>query len=320
MMLLRAFTDRFVLLLFATVLLASVLPVSGRSAEIASIVSSAAIFLLFLLHGLRLLREELGRALKNWKLQAALFVFVFAVMAGAGYGLSHLAMIWLPTDLALGLLFLGTLPSTVQSATAYSSLAGGNVAASVVAAALLNLVGVVLTPLLFAALASTAGVSVTGDAVIRIMTILLLPFALGQILQKWLRPLVAERKALVTWMDRSAIAIAVYVAFSGAVVDGALGKVSASEFAVLGAAIAVLLAFGFGGAWLVGGLLRLDGPDRRTMLFSGAQKSIAIGAPLAAILFSADRAGIILLPVLIYHLSQLVLSAPLAARLGEKRG
>ena len=320
MMLLRAFTDRFVLLLFATVLLASVLPVSGRSAEIASIVSSAAIFLLFLLHGLRLPREELGRALKNWKLQAALFVFVFAVMAGAGYGLSHLAMIWLPTDLALGLLFLGTLPSTVQSATAYSSLAGGNVAASVVAAALLNLVGVVLTPLLFAALASTAGVSVTGDAVIRIMTILLLPFALGQILQKWLRPLVAERKALVTWMDRSAIAIAVYVAFSGAVVDGALGKVSASEFAVLGAAIAVLLAFGFGGAWLVGGLLRLDGPDRRTMLFSGAQKSIAIGAPLAAILFSADRAGIILLPVLIYHLSQLVLSAPLAARLGEKRG
>ena len=318
MMLLRAFTDRFVLLLFATVLLASVLPVSGRSAEIASIVSSAAIFLLFLLHGLRLPREELGRALKNWKLQAALFVFVFAVMAGAGYGLSHLAMIWLPTDLALGLLFLGTLPSTVQSATAYSSLAGGNVAASVVAAALLNLVGVVLTPLLFAALASTAGVSVTGDAVIRIMTILLLPFALGQILQKWLRPLVAERKALVTWMDRSAIAIAVYVAFSGAVVDGALGKVSASEFAVLGAAIAVLLAFGFGGAWLVGGLLRLDGPDRRTMLFSGAQKSIAIGAPLAAILFSADRAGIILLPVLIYHLSQLVLSAPLAARLGER--
>ena len=84
------------------------------------------------------------------------------------------------------------------------------------------------------------------------MTILLLPFALGQILQKWLRPLVAERKALVTWMDRSAIAIAVYVAFSGAVVDGALGKVSASEFAVLGAAIAAFLAFGFGGAMAPG--------------------------------------------------------------------
>ncbi|WP_420606417.1 bile acid:sodium symporter family protein [Novosphingopyxis sp.] len=319
-MILRAFTDRFVLLLMATVLLASFLPVSGRSAEIASDISSAAIFLLFLLHGLRLPREELARALKNWKLQAALLAFVFGAMAAAGFGLSHLTARWLPTDLALGLLFLGTLPSTVQSATAYSSLAGGNVAASVVAAALLNLTGVVLTPLLFAALASTAGVTVTGDAVLRILTILLLPFALGQILQAWLRPYIAERKSLVTWVDRTAIAIAVYVAFSGAVVDGALGRVSAGEFALLGCAVAAFLAFGFGGAWLAGGALRLDGPDRRTMLFSGAQKSIAIGAPLAAILFAPDRAGIILLPVLVYHLAQLVLSAPLAARLGESRG
>ncbi len=316
-MILRAFTDKFVLLLMATVLLASVLPVSGASAKIASDISSAAIFLLFFLHGLRLPREELARALKNWRLQAALFAFVFGAMTAAGFGLSQLTQRVLPTDLALGLLFLGTLPSTVQSATAYASLAGGNVAASVVAAALLNLTGVVLTPLLFAGLASTAGVSVTGVAVVRIMTILLLPFALGQLLQTWLRPLVAERKVLVTWMDRSAIAIAVYVAFSGAVVDGALGRVSTAEFAVLGGAIAVFLAFGFGGAWLAGGALRLDGRDRRTMLFSGAQKSIAIGAPLAAILFAPDRAGIILLPVLIYHLAQLVLSAPLAARLGE---
>ena len=312
----RAFTDKFVMLLFATVALASVLPVSGRSAEIASDVSAAAIFLLFFLHGLRLPREELGRALKNWKLQAALFLFVFGLMAAAGFGLSHLMQTVLPVDLALGLLFLGTLPSTVQSATAYSSLAGGNVAASVVAAALLNLIGVVLTPVLFAALASTAGVTVTGDAVLRILSILLLPFALGQILQRWLRPLVAERKALVTWMDRTAIAIAVYVAFSGAVVDGALGRVSAGQFAMLGGVIALFLAIGFCGAWLTGGALRLDGPDRRTMLFSGAQKSIAIGAPLAAILFAPDRAGVILLPVLVYHLAQLVLSAPLAARLG----
>ena len=317
-MILRAFTDRFVLLLFATVILASVLPVSGRSAAIAGAVSSAAIFLLFFLHGLRLPREELKRALKNWKLQAALFAFVFGAMTTAGFGLSHLTARWLPADLALGLLFLGALPTTVQSATAYSSLAGGNVAASVVAAAWLNLVGVVLTPVLFAVLASTAGVSVTGDAVLRILTILLLPFALGQILQTWLRPLVAERKLLFTWVDRGAIAIAVYVAFSGAVVDGALDQVNAGDWAILGGAVALFLAFGFGGAWLLGGAMRLDGPDRRTMLFSGAQKSIAIGAPLAAILFAPDRAGIILLPVLAYHLSQLVLSAPLAARLGEK--
>jgi hypothetical protein len=42
------------------------------------------------------------------------------------------------------------LPSTVQSAISYSSMGGGNVAASVVGAALSNLAGIVLTPALVA--------------------------------------------------------------------------------------------------------------------------------------------------------------------------
>jgi sodium/bile acid cotransporter 7 len=42
-----------------------------------------------------------------------------------------------------------------------------------------------------------------------------------------------------------------------------------------------------------------------------------MGAPLAAILFSPAQAGLILLPVLSYHLLQLVLSAPLANRLAR---
>jgi sodium/bile acid cotransporter 7 len=55
--------------------------------------------------------------------------------------------------------------------------------------------------------------------------------------------------------------------------------------------------------------------DRIALLFSGAQKSIAMGAPLAAVLFPPAVAGVLLLPVLVYHLLQLILSAPIAARL-----
>ena len=53
------------------------------------------------------------------------------------------------------------------------------------------------------------------------------------------------------------------------------------------------------------------------MLFAGAQKSIAMGAPLATVLFAPAVAGIVLLPILIYHLAQLVIAAPLAARLSR---
>ena len=67
----------------------------------------------------------------------------------------------------------------------------------------------------------------------------------------------------------------------------------------------------------LGGALGLRRDDRIAFLFAGAQKSIALGAPLAAVLFPPAVAGLLLLPVLTYHLLQLVLSAPLAARLAS---
>lgn len=48
-----------------------------------------------------------------------------------------------------------------------------------------------------------------------------------------------------------------------------------------------------------------------------AQKSAAIGVPLATVLFSPEMAGFVVLPLLLYHLSQLVVAAPLANRLRD---
>lgn len=316
-MMLRLFADRFVLLLLATIMLASFLPIRGEAAETGQHVSSAAIFLLFFLNGVRLPREEVLHGVRNWRLQGAIFLFVFAVMPLTGLALSHLFDNLLPPLLALGLLFTGILPSTVQSATAYSAIAKGNVAASVVAAALVNLAGVVLAPLLFAFLAQNGEAQFSGAAVARIAMILLLPFALGQMAQKWLKPWVDKHKSLATWMDRISIAIAVYVAFSGAVVAGIWQEVRGGEMLLLGGALATMLAIGFGGAWLLGGAMLLPRADRITMLFSGGQKSIAIGAPLAATIFPPAVAGMVLLPTLAYHMAQLIISAPMAAHLAK---
>ena len=52
-------------------------------------------------------------------------------------------------------------------------------------------------------------------------------------------------------------------------------------------------------------------------MFAGAHKSVVSGAPIALILFGAERAGLILVPLLAYHLLQLVVSAPLATRLAR---
>lgn len=310
--------DPMVRLLAVAILLASLLPATGEGRDIAQSVSNAAIFLLFLLNGLRLPRAEVLRGMGHWRLLLPLAFWCFGAMALAGWIAWQALSGLLAPMVALGFLYLGVLPSTVQSATAYSSLARGNVASSVVAAATINIAGVFVTAPIFAALAGGEEVSLGWEGLQRIALILLLPFALGQLLQGRLGQFVAGHRRMLGWADRSAIAIAVYVAFSGAVEQGIWERIDAFQWAVLLAGVLAFLAFGFGGAWLLGSVVRLDRGDCTAMLFAGAQKSIAMGAPLAMILFSPEAAGMILLPVLIYHLLQLVVSAPIASRLAAR--
>ncbi|TIX50200.1 bile acid:sodium symporter [Alteraurantiacibacter aquimixticola] len=310
--------DPLVRLLLLAILLASVVPVMGEDRAIARTISDCAIFLLFLLNGLRLPRQQVVAGIGNWRFLLPLGLWCFLGMGAAGWVLWRLGVSILPEQVALGLLFLGILPSTVQSATSYSSLGGGNVAVSVVAAAVINVAGVFVTAPLLALLAGTADVGIDMGGLRRIAIILLLPFALGQLAQGWAGEWVRERKSLVGWADKTCIAIAVYVAFSGAVEQGLWTQVSGADWAVLLALVVVFLALGFGGSWLLSGVLGLARAERISFLFAGAQKSIALGAPLASVLFPPAVAGLLLLPVLVYHLLQLVLSAPLANRLNRQ--
>ncbi|KLI63769.1 bile acid:sodium symporter [Aurantiacibacter marinus] len=310
--------DPLVRLLLLAILLASFLPVTGEGRAIAQGVSNTVIFLLFLLNGLRLPRAEVLRGLGNRRFLLPLVLWVFAVMGLAGWAMADLAGRALPASIAVGFVFLGLLPSTVQSATAYTSLAGGNVAHSVVAAATLNILGVFISAPLIIWLANSGvadgNVGFDIGALQRIGLILLLPFVIGQILQNWFGSYVAAKAHIISWMDRFAIAIAVYVAFSSAVEQGVWTLIALSEWGILLGIVGVMLAIGFGGSWWLGGALRLELADRKAFLFAGAQKSIVMGAPLATILFPPEMAGLALLPVLLYHLLQMVISAPLASR------
>lgn len=315
----RLIPDRFIWILFGTIALASLWPVRGEQVAAANLAQSAAVFVIFLLHGIRLPRHEVVAGIGNWRVQGALALFIFGVMPMIGLALARLTDGWLPPLVAIGLLYAGVLPTTVQSATTYTSLAKGNVAISVVASALNNLAAIIVTPMLFALLAGRdGGVSLSGDLAVRIALILLLPFVIGQTIQRWVRPWVLRHPAAIKWVDQGAIAMAVYVAFSAAVVDGIWQRLSWGDFALLGAALAVMLVVAFGGIWAISGWMRQPHANRIAMLFAGAHKSIAVGAPLAALLFPASAAGMVLLPILIYHLVQLIFSAWLAPVLAQK--
>lgn len=304
-------------LIVGSILLATVLPVTGDARGIAQIVSNTAVFMLFLFYGMRLSRDEVWAGLGNVRLLLPLSIWVFGVMGMAGWAIWQGSGAWLPATLAIGFLYLGVLPSTVQSATVYSSLAGGNIASSVVAAALVNILGVFVTVPLYSLLSGSADTVFDTHTLTKVMTILLLPFIIGQVLQHWTIRWVTAHRKLITRMDRSVIGIGVYVAFSGAVEQRIWGQLDVEIWAVLLVACALLLLIAYGGAWLLGGALRLARGDRIAMLFAGGQKSIAMGAPLATVLFPSAKAGTILLPLLVYHLAQMVVAAPVAGRLSR---
>lgn len=310
--------DVMIRMLALAVLLASIVPATGDARPIAQAISNTGIFLLFFLNGVRLSRTDIMKGMGNARFLIAITIWCYGMMSLAGLALYWLGAQVLPPLVALGMLFLGTLPSTVQSAAAYTSMAKGNVASSVVTAALLNILGVFVAAPIFAWLSGGAFVELGLDGLTKLFLILILPFALGQVLQNRLGGWLAERKSLIGWMDRTAISIAVYVAFSGAVEQDFWGQLDIAGWGWVMALLCVLLVFAYGGSWALSGLLRLDYADRISFMFAGAHKSVATGAPLALVMFSPEVAGLILVPLLIYHLLQLVVSAPIANRLAAR--
>ncbi|MDY7099252.1 MAG: bile acid:sodium symporter family protein [Pseudomonadota bacterium] len=312
---LKSLADPMIAVLIGATTLALVFPAMGEARAVAQSVSSVSIFVLFLINGMRIARTEITKGLANWRFFGPLFVYVFGVMAMLGWGLGTVAQGWLPPVVALGFIYLGVLPSTIQSATSYTTLAQGNVALSVVGAALINIAGVFVSAPLFALLGGESGANIGSEMIVRIGLILILPFVIGQAVQGWTRDWVLERKARIVWVDRIVIGIAVYVAFSGAVEEGLATMFAPSDWGMLFVCAVALLAVSTAGAWLVSGLFGYPRADRIAFLFAASQKSVAVGAPLAAILFPAEIAGFVIAPLLLYHLVQLMWAAPMATML-----
>ena len=309
------FADPMLRMLTAAILLAAIVPATGDARGIAQAVANGAIFVLFLLNGLRIARKDIAAGIANWRFLLPLTLWVFGAMALVGLGLSVAAASVLAPTVALGFLYLGALPSTVQSATSYTSLANGNVALSVVGAALLNILGVFITVPIFLALGGSGNGAVGSEVIVKIMLLLILPFAIGQAMQGSTGSWVAQHKGKIVWVDRFAISAAIYVAFSGAVEQGIWSRVDIFDWTVILALVAAFLLLGNFGAWAAGGLLGLRRADRIAFLFAGAQKSAAVGAPLATILFPPETAGFVVIALLLYHFFQLVVAAPIASRL-----
>lgn len=303
--------EPYVIALFSMVVLASLLPVRGVAAEGLSVIVKLAIALLFFLHGAKLSREAVVAGVTHWRLHLTILAFTFVMFPVLGLVASKLGV--LSSTLAAGMLFLCCLPSTVQSSIAFTSIARGNVAAAVCAASASNLFGIFITPVLVSVLMHTQGGAAGGWKSIQdIVVQLLLPFVLGQLARPLVSKWIEKHKQLVGYVDRGSILLVVYAAFSEAVVGGIWSKVSALEMVALFITCCVLLTVVLAATTYGARALGFSKEDEITIIFCGSKKSMATGVPMAGILFPGATAGIIVLPLMIFHQIQLMACSVIA--------
>jgi sodium/bile acid cotransporter 7 len=310
--------DTYILLILGMVVLATFLPAQGSARPVLDVMVSAAIALVFFLHGARLSREAVIAGATQWRLHILVLLATFAIFPALGVAAASLPAWLLPASLAPGVIFLACLPSTIQASIGFTAIARGNVAATVAAATASNLIGIVLTPVLAGLLLHRTGGGVSLEGLPGIVLHLLAPFLAGHLLRPWIGALVSRHAAVLSWLDRGSILLVVYAAFSDSVTSGLWSKLGAIDLARLILVCAVLLAVILAISLAISRAARFSTPEEITLVFCGSKKSLASGVPIAGALFPGESLGLILLPIMIFHQLQLMVVAVIAQRYSER--
>lgn len=312
--------DNFTLALLATVVLATLAPMTGAAARGFDHFTDFAIALLFFLHGARLPRESIVAGLLHWRLHAVILLCTFVMFPLLGLAFKPLAGWALTPELYIGVLFLCALPSTVQSSIAFTSIAGGNIPAAVCAASLSSILGVFLTPLLMTVLAdSQGGMANPLHAVGAIMLQLLVPFIAGHLLRPWIAGWVERQRALLRYTDQGTILLVVYAAFGESVNEGLWSKTPTSSLLATALVAVMLLAIAMPAITWLARRLGFNRHDEIPIVFCGSKKSLATGVPIAKVLFAGGSLGAIVLPIMIYHQLQLIVCSVIAQRYARQQ-
>ena len=319
-------TNGFILGLLAAVALAFAFPAPGsrHGWMHPSAVANVGIALILFLQGLSIPLEKIKGSAGNWKLHVIIQSFTFLVFPLVGLAFqSVLTTIWPgePLGIRSGLLFLCVLPSTVSTSVVLTAVAGGNTAAAVLSAAMSNLMGVVLTPLLVSFLMQATGEhGAVGPLILQIALLTVLPFIVGGLLRPRVRVWIEANKRWSMRLSNTVILFIVYTAFCDSVTEriwatyGATLTIKVVAIIVALFVTVSLLAYGASRA------ARLNREDAIAAYFCAVKKTLAMGVPLAMLIFGKrSDLGLILLPLMFYHPLQLFANGLLANLLAKRQ-
>jgi len=316
----------FIIALLCSVALAFLFPSPGARGGWMhpDLLNNAGIALILFVQGLAMAVERMRSGAGNWRLHLIIQSFTFLLFPIVGLAFHEITRIIWPSEpsaLRDGFLYLCVLPSTVSTSVVLTSVARGNSSGAIFNAALSNILGVMFTPLLVRLLMQASGqVSSFGPLLLKITLLTLVPFVVGMGVRPLVREWVDARRSWLNLVSNGVILLIVYTAFCDSVEGrvwehygiGLTVKVLIGVVALF-TAVSLLV-------WAISNAARLERDDFIAALFCSVKKTLAMGVPLAQLIFGAKgNLGLILLPIMFYHPFQLFVCGLLANHFANQK-
>lgn len=305
----------FLLSLFCAIFLAYLVPEFGSESSLIpwNVITDAGIALVFFFYGVKLNPSELKTGLGNWRLHVLVQLCTFLIFPVLVLILMRFAP-WIETDFHVGIGFLSVLPSTVSASVVMVSIAGGNLPAAIFNASISSLIGVLITPIWMGVLLEGSSIEFDFLGTFAALSFkVLLPVMFGIALHRFLFPIIKIHLLKLKYLDQTVIMMIVFTSFAQSFSQDIF-----KPFAYL-----ILLKIGFSMfllfllIWLILELLSralgFERGDRLTALFCGSKKSLVQGVVMGKIIFPDPAVfGLVLLPVMLYHIQQLIVGSAIA--------
>ncbi|GAL64062.1 bile acid:sodium symporter family protein [Algibacter lectus] len=314
--------DKFVLSIIVVIIFAYFFPQWGVSESKIPIdtISAIGISLIFFFYGLKLSPAKLKAGLKNWKLHVLVQSATFLIFPMLVLALRPLIQNEAQETIWLAFFFLAALPSTVSSSVVMVSMAKGNIPAAIFNASISGIIGVALTPLWMGLFVNDAQTDFDFTAIyIKLIVQIILPVVLGLGLQRYFGAFVQKHSAKLTLFDKSIILLIIYKSFAESFTGNIFSSVSVFDLLLLFVAVLVLFFIVF---VLIGFLsikMNFIKEDQITAQFCGTKKSLVHGTVFSKIIFgNMASIGIVLLPLMLFHASQILIITIIATRLSKR--
>lgn len=220
-------------------------------------------------------------------------------------------------DLAAGIIIASAVPCSMASVTVWTRLAGGNEAVSILVTVITNLMCFVVTPAwVWLLVGQQTQTEPFMEMAANLLMIVVIPIIAGQILRglPGVARLATVHKLFLSTLAQLGILAIVFV---GAVHSGVqLEKLEGQLLNVAGQVLLVLwsVAAIHYVAWEIGFVasnkLGMSRADQIAVAFGGSQKTLMVGLAMAL-----DIGGLAILPMLAYHVEQLLIDTVLASQL-----